>query len=425
MELEPTYFLGDTPTFTAALAQDDTNAVPNLFGATVYLVLRDPGAAVPAGQFLCQILDGGTTGRVAYTVTGIEVSYPGQFLAQFVVTYADATQETFPSPSDNGSPTFIPWTVLAPLSSPFAPVGDGLTLGDVIQNVRERITTSNGKLNVLSGPLDANPATIQLQTKYPDDKINVGSTLSIGLECCLVWEKDDDRRTITLQRGFAGSRVLAHRDGELIRVDPTFTDYAIFTCINQELAALPGEGLFRVAFKDITSDNIAWGYDLADDIIDADALDVSWKVKSSVNYRADLYSYRIDLGVPRTDWPSGSAIFFNNGRPMPGQPFRVTYKAAFNPLRFLGEPVAITTGLPDSAVDILEIGAAIRVTSGRAVARADTSTQKDSRRAGEVRVGEILASSQDLARERLQRIAVEVAKLQGQYAPRLLRRSVL
>lgn len=381
-------------------------------GTVVKFVLRDPAAAAP---FIDTTVTISSATEVTYVWQPGDTATAGLFLGTFDITFPDGSKPSnvayFSVAIRSGSP------------SVYAPPGDAATVGDLIAAVRRRIGGRPSKQNVLFDDLDANPATIQLVTKYPSTMINVGSTLMLGTETLYVWEKDNDGRTLTVQRGYAGSSPTAHTAGTLILVDPVFTDADIFAELNAELASLPSQGLYRVATTDLIASPILTGYPLPADMIGADVLDVSWLMKSSILYRPQIDDYRVEVNVPTDEFPTGNALFLYR-RPLPGQPFRITYKAAFNPVMFVGDVITTTTGLPGSAVDVLELGAALRVTYGLAIGRADYTRQGDSRRAGEVRTQEVLAAPGDLRAKYAQRLADEVSRLDGLYSLKLVRRSI-
>ena len=114
------------------------------------------------------------------------------------------------------------------------------------------------------------------------------------------------------------------------------------------------------------------------------------------------------------DFASGVGIYFNAGLPSTYQT-RVIYRTAFGTLADINEDVVSTTGLPATAVDILSMGAAIRVAEGREIARVIPQGVSDTRRSTEVPMGNALQSASALRRSRSERISEEAARLRRQW----------
>lgn len=413
---------GDTaPLLIGDLTFKD-GTLPDLSNATVNVVLRDPNASAPFLNAACTVTwakdaDGKPTQATAtYAWQPGDTNTPGFYLGQFEVTFPDTSVRSFPEDEYFGV------EVTTDLTSTFTPNAEGTTLADLLASIRRRIGGRAPKQNLLREDVTSDPADIQIICKYPATNLAVGAVLSVGTETMYVWEKSSDGLTLTVQRAYAGSKATAHASGDLILIDPTFTDYEVLTEINKELTALPSRGLYNRSTADLISDNILIGYPLPADLVGEDVLGVSWLLKSPIMYRSEITNYKVEVGVPTAEFPTGNAIFLYD-KPLPGQPFRVTYKASFSPLVFTSQAIT-DTGLSGSAVDVLEMGAAIRVTDGFAIPRADYSRQPDSRRAAEVPVRDVLSAPGALRSSYAQRLAEEIGKLDAVRPMRLARRSI-
>lgn len=287
------------------------------------------------------------------------------------------------------------------------------TTGDLIAACRRQlIGRGRQAMNVLAGSITANTTTVPLS--YDLGGIQAGATISVGLEVMLVWQVDQTAKTATVQRGMDGSTPQAHTSGDLILVNPTFTDFEIFTELNNELLSLsaPGNGLFQVKTIDLTAVSGRQGYDFpASGFINV--LEVRWQQTGTVSQNWPLLTdWEVSENLPTTGtFPSGMALFLTDAQPTAQQPIRVRYKSTFGALASLTDDVAAVTGLPVTALDIPPLGAALRVMAGRPNQRARFDTQGDTRRADEVRVGEVLQAPAALRQARQQRIDEEAARL--------------
>jgi hypothetical protein len=123
--------------------------------------------------------------------------------------------------------------------------------------------------------------------------------------------------------------------------------------------------------------------------------------------------------MPTKDFGSGLALQFDQGV-RPGD-VRVTYRSPFTRVTAETEGIQLNAGFPESAEDLLVIGAQIRLVSPREVKRNFTESQGDTRRADEVTAGAVSGSITILIRMRRDRITAEAAKLARQY-PTFLQR---
>jgi len=87
---------GDTkPVLTQTLTDIDGNAL-NLTGATVKFVMRTLTAVSPAINATATVTNA-ATGAVSFTFTATQTATAGQFMANFIVTYADSSVQTAPA----------------------------------------------------------------------------------------------------------------------------------------------------------------------------------------------------------------------------------------------------------------------------------------------------------------------------------------
>lgn len=84
-----------SPALGATLKDGDGNAV-DLSGATVRFHMRARGATT-AKVDAAATVTGASTGEVSYAWIAADTDTAGKFQAEFEVTYADTTVETFPN----------------------------------------------------------------------------------------------------------------------------------------------------------------------------------------------------------------------------------------------------------------------------------------------------------------------------------------
>lgn len=240
--------------------------------------------------------------------------------------------------------------------------------------------------------------------------VAAGSVLSVGLESLYVWSvTDGPGKVVEVQRGYEGSTPASHALGDLVRVNPPHTDFAILQALNAEVASLSGAGLFRMRTLDFTTSAAGVrAYDLAADVVSL--YDLRVDSDSTGNEWPRVHSYALMQGSLAGEFPSGYALRLDEAVPG-GRPARLWYRAALGSLSTLADDVETTTGLLPSAHDLPSIGAAWRLTLPAEVARNQTQRQGDSRRAEEVPPGAKVRSAAGLAEMRRQRLHEEIANL--------------
>jgi hypothetical protein len=293
------------------------------------------------------------------------------------------------------------------------------TLADVIQRcLHNHLLTGHRELrNTLSGAINASATTLTLN--YAPDGISTGSKISIDLEDLYVVDVNPTARTVTVIRGQYGSTAASHSDAAVVMVNPKFSPFQIATETNNVLAELttPGNNLFRPRTVTLTASATAVGYDMTSVTDDLGIIEVRYRVPGPEKAwpYVDRWEYAKDL--PTTDFASGRALIIHEGG-YPGQSIQVRYKAKFVSLANLADDVAGVAFLHAEAHDLLPLGAAIRLVTGREVKRNFDEVQGETRRAQEVPPGANLQSVRGLLAVYERRIAEEAERLATQYVRR-------
>lgn len=246
-----------------------------------------------------------------------------------------------------------------------------------------------------------------------------GVQLAIGLETMYVWAASG--KTMTVERGADGTTASQHAAGDVILIDPEFTDAKILDAINLELAALPSEGVYQVKTLDRTYNCQTIGYDLAADCVDV--LGVSWQDQCDTTRWSEITSFEVQRDMPNTVFASGTGLRIVE-QLFDGAALRIRYRTTFTALSTLDDDVVTTTGVPVSAVDILPLGAAITLMAGRPIQRVGTLAQPDPRDAAEVTVSAVLNAPAALRQRRQARVADEAGKLSREHVYRMPTRTL-
>lgn len=280
------------------------------------------------------------------------------------------------------------------------------------------LTGQRDQVNRLTTTLDSSTTTVAFDFELKG--VQEGSVISIDLELMYVWSTSPAAKTATVQRGWEGSTAASHTSGAVIRVNPKVSDFDIFGAINDELRSLssPLNGLFKVVTADLTYNAAVSGYNLtgATDVIDVlevrydtPGVDQSWPI---------VRSFDVARSMPTADFASATAVMLHEGG-YPGQSIRVRYSAPFTLLSTAADVVETVSGIPSTAVDILSIGAAIRLSAGRPIRRSQPDTQGDTRRAAEATTQDTLMAPNGLRALHRARVNEEAARLRSMYPPRL------
>lgn len=238
----------------------------------------------------------------------------------------------------------------------------------------------------------------------------VGNVVEVDLELMYVTALPTST-TPTVIRGYAGSQPSDHLASAIVRVNPVAPAHMILANINATLRSLssPASGLARVGTVDIDTNQGNDGYNLNVDDGYISVRGVRWRTNNNGLWeKVPFQKWAVLPGADTDDFPSGVAIVFND--PPSAYTCRVYVDYAFGELSDAAEDPVSATGLPSTALDLLELGAAIRSVEGREIARTDLSAQGDSRRPEEVPAGSARLSTSLLDRRFQARLAEEAAR---------------
>lgn len=295
------------------------------------------------------------------------------------------------------------------------------TCADLIRIARQRYLLSEAgeQRNRLTANYTAGQTTLAFQ--YPLQGIVAGATLSIGLNTFYVWEANVSNQTATVQGGYNSSIDSNASIGDAVTVTPAWSTHDLFYALNEELAALsaPMTGLFQMKQTEFTYNPSRVGFDLPGitNVTSIYELRITQPDQFQRTPRLGNGDWRLERNYLASENSSGYSLKLLTGG-YPGQTITVLYRAPFTLFTALTDDVTLT-GFPTTGLDILPMGAAIRVGLGREIRRNDTTRQGDTRRAEEVPAGAVAGAWRGLQGERQQRISDELTRLVAAYPPRL------
>lgn len=286
-------------------------------------------------------------------------------------------------------------------------------VSDVIDKVvRQLLSGTIEERNKLSSAVNSTATSLTLT--YAPEGIRKGSIIEVGGEQMYVWDVTIPTRTVTVERGYGATQAIPHATGAIVTNNPRFPRNQILEAINDELADLssPVNGLFQMKTTEVLwngSDrmvNLPGVYEIQD------LYSVHYRYLSDDYPR--LWKVRLLRNMPSNDFSSRYALVIDDYIARTGT-LLVTYKAPFDSVNSESDDIEVSTGLPSTAVDLLVLGAQIRMMAPREIKRNFSESQGDTRRAEEVPAGAVAGSVTNLLRLRRDRVVAEAMRLNRQY----------
>ena len=249
-----------------------------------------------------------------------------------------------------------------------------------------------------------------------------GTVLSLGLveiDDELIWVDSFDQTTNTAKipsygRGFRDTTAVPHSSGVRVTVAPSFPRSVIRRNLNLAIDGVYPD-LFGTYYTTFNWQAAVTTYPLPQEAIDV--LGISWQTIGPSREWLPVRHYRIDRMANPLTWNTGKTISIREGI-IPGRPVMVTYTKKPTTLQYDQDDFATVTGLPDSAREVIILGAAYRTAMYLDMGRVPAlSAEGDALRANDPvgAAGNVGRQIQALYQQRLQ---VEVRRLQEQYPPR-------
>lgn len=106
------------------------------------------------------------------------------------------------------------------------------------------------RLNKLATTVDADDTAV-VCTYDLDGRVVAGTVVDIGYERMYVWAVNTGTKTLTVQRGFAGTTAAAHTAGDLVVCEPRFGRFEALDAARNEVASWPHD-LYAVHTEVVT-----------------------------------------------------------------------------------------------------------------------------------------------------------------------------
>ena len=249
-----------------------------------------------------------------------------------------------------------------------------------------------------------------------------GTVLTRGLveiDDELIWVDSFDRTTNTATvpsygRGFRDTSAVTHSAGTRVTITPSFPRSVIRRNINLAIDGVYPD-LFGTFYTTFPFQAAVTTYVLPQEAVDI--LGCSWQTIGPSKEWLPVRHYRVDRMANPTTWGSGKTLSIREGI-VPGRTVMVTYTKKPTTLVYDTDDFASTTGLSDSAREVIILGAAYRTAMYLDLGRVPAATAEADAQQGNDPIGSAANIGRVLQQMYQQRLLVEVRRLQEQYPPR-------
>ena len=192
---------------------------------------------------------------------------------------------------------------------------------------------------------------------------NISSGI-IQIDDELIYVDSFDRTAKTIHvppygRGYNGTTAASHQLGARVIVSPTFPAVDIKNAINESIHAVFPD-LYTVGVHTFTFSAAKSTYALPNDV--ETVLAVAYESVGPTKEWIPVRNYRVDPMANTGAFNSRNSLSIYGG-PTPGRTVQVFYSAAPTPMDNNSDDFATVTGLPESAKDVIVLGASYRLSS--------------------------------------------------------------
>lgn len=264
------------------------------------------------------------------------------------------------------------------------------TVQQLIERIRrEYLPGRNEKINRLTASI--NSSDTNLSVDFPDANLSAGARLSIGIEDMRVWSFASGIANVL--RGAEGSTAASHTAGDVVHVNPQWTDFQIFRAINDTIRGLEGDGIYGIDTAETDFSPAVVAYELP--LGTQGVYQVLARLPGPEKEWIPLRGWAFGLKQNSTDFTTAISLTFTRETPWPGQPFRVLYRYPLTQVTAVTDIVGDQEGREIEL--ILALGAAWRLTSGEE--RTRNLQAPNSARYEEVPAGALMGVSRELRRQ--------------------------
>jgi hypothetical protein len=249
-----------------------------------------------------------------------------------------------------------------------------------------------------------------------------GTVLTRGLveiDDELIWVDSFDRTTNTATvpaygRGFRDTVATTHTAGTRVTITPSFPRSVIRRNINLAIDAVYPD-LFGVYYTTFPFQAAVTTYVLPQEAIDI--LGASWQTIGPSKEWLPIRHYRVDRMANPGYWNSGKTISIREGI-IPGRTVQITYTKKPAILTYDSDDFSNLTGLPESAREVIVLGAAYRTAMYLDMGRVPAQTAEADSQGQTNPIGSAVNVGRTIQQMYQQRLLIEVRRLQEQYPPR-------
>jgi hypothetical protein len=253
------------------------------------------------------------------------------------------------------------------------------------------------------------------------DTSNVGKgTIEIDEE--LMWIDSFDRvgNTATVSpygRGYLGTGAALHSADTKVTISPIFPRYVIRKAINDTIRAM-GSSLLAVKQTTFPFDAAVNTYEFEDLNIE-NILTMAWQDTGPSKEWIRIRRWNFDPFADVTTWGANSQTVSIYDFITPGRTVKVMYATPPTPMENITDVFTTTTGYPESARDIVILGASYRLLAYLDPARAGQISPQADETDGKRPYGASASATKQLFALYSQRLNEEVKTQQNQYPPRI------
>lgn len=234
----------------------------------------------------------------------------------------------------------------------------------------------------------------------------------------LIWVDSFDRTTNiatipSYGRGFRNTEPAPHTVGTRVTIAPSFPRSVIRKNINLAIDGVYPD-LFGTYYTTFTFQAARTTYTLPQEAIDV--LGASWQTIGPSLEWLPIRHYRMDKMANPLTWNSGKTISIREGI-IPGRSVMVTYTRKPINLQFDTDDFS-QTGLPESAREVIILGAAYRTAAYLDMGRVPAATAEADSQQSNDPIGSAANISRYMYQLYQQRLQVEIRRLQEQFPPR-------
>lgn len=259
--------------------------------------------------------------------------------------------------------------------------------------------------------------TADSATLYSTDSVGRGL---IEIDDELIWIDAVDRNTgiVTIPpygRGYKGTTAASHTSGTMVTLNPTYSRKAIKTAINDTIRAVFPQ-LYGVSKYTFTYSPAVTTYSLPSSV--ESIIAISFEAIGATKEWVPVRGWRQDATSNVSAFNSTNSVTITSFVD-PGATVQVAYTMEPEPLESNSDDFADTTGLPESAKDVIVLGAAYRLLSTVDPNRLSFSNAEAESQSSQIQFGSGTNTAKYIYALYQQRLAEEASKLVGKFPVRV------